>query len=134
MQRCRLLPLMAAPAFLFAQIPPTIRTETRVVQVDVEVRDSHGQPVAGLKREDFTLTDAGKPRAISIFSVESEAPAPPEARPATALPSNVFSNRSSAARPAPHATVILLDAINNYWDDFAASRLRMELDRVPLAW
>ena len=29
-----------------------------------------------------------------------------------------------AVRPG-HLTVILLDAINNYWDDFAAARLRL---------
>src|SRR5206468_2260855 len=50
---------------------------------------------------------------------------PPIVSPQNALPPNVFSNRSPAPRSSTHSTVILLDAINNYWDDFAAARLRM---------
>jgi VWFA-related protein len=129
MKRRRLLALIAAPAaLLFGQVPPTIRTETRVVQIDVEVRDQHGLPVAGLTRDDFTVTDGGKRRAISIFSVEGEA-STQRVPSSDSLPPNVFSNQSGTARPVPHATVILLDAINNYWDDFAAARLRL-LDTI----
>src|SRR3981189_1638674 len=100
----------------FPQIPSTIRTETRVVQIDVEVRDSHGQPVAGLSKDDFTVTDGGKRRAIQIFSVAGSAEPPGGRPPSVALPPNVFSNHSPAAQHPAHATVILLDAINNYWD------------------
>jgi hypothetical protein len=79
---------------LFPQTPPKIRTETRVVQIDVEVRDSHGQPVAGLSRDDFTVTDAGKRRAIQIFSLEGDAGPQDGPAPDMTLPPNVFSNRS----------------------------------------
>ena len=47
---------------------PTMHAEARVVQVDVTVRDSKGKPVQDLKKEDFTITDNGKPRAFTIFS------------------------------------------------------------------
>ena len=109
---------------LFPQTPPTLRTETRVVQIDVEVTDAHGQPVAGLSRDDFTVTDAGKRRAIQIFSVEGAA-ALPGLPPAAPRRPNTFSNHSPGMQHPPHSTVILLDGINNYWDDFSVARLRL---------
>jgi len=45
----------------------TLHAETRVVQVEVSVRDSHGRPVTGLSRQDFTLGDEGKSRGMDIF-------------------------------------------------------------------
>src|SRR5207253_9839354 len=117
--------IAVAAGLLCSQAPVTLRTETRVVQIDVEVRDARGQPVAGLSKDDFTVTDNGKPREIQIFSVEGNTALPRDGPPLPALPPNVFSNHSPAARRPSHATVILLDAINNYWDDFAAARLRL---------
>ena len=38
--------------------------------VPVVVRDGHGKPVAGLKKEDFQLFDRGKPQNISRFTAE----------------------------------------------------------------
>ena len=114
-----------AGARLFPQTPAVLRTETRVVQIQVEVKDSHGRPVTGLSRDSFTVTDSGRPREIRIFSVEANDATPPLPQPSTALPANVFSNRSPVAQGPAHSTVILLDAINNYWDDFAAARLRL---------
>lgn len=49
---------------LTAQTDPVIRSETRIVQVDVSVRDSQGRHAGGLTREDFTLSDAGRNRKI----------------------------------------------------------------------
>jgi len=120
----RVVACIASCAMVSAQPPTTLRTETRVVQIDVEVKDSRGQPVSGLVLDDFTITDSGKRRPIQLFSVEgggTPAPRPP----ADPLPPNVFSNQSRFAPSATHATVILLDAINNYWDDVAAARARL---------
>jgi VWFA-related protein len=99
---------------------PTIRTETRAVQIDVAVRDSHGAPVRGLTEDDFKLLDDGKPRPIAFFSAESVEPArganpPGEASSASSIarpPASQTRALSNAARPnAPHerATVILFD-------------------------
>lgn len=41
--------------------------DVRVVNVEVVVTDKDGKPVPGLKREDFTLTEDGKPVEISNF-------------------------------------------------------------------
>src|SRR6185312_8853276 len=59
-----------------------LRAETNVVQMAVTVRDSRGQPVAGLTAADFRLFDRGEPQNISGFSVESNSP---QAAPGAAL-------------------------------------------------
>ncbi len=53
---------------------PTIRVETRLVNVAVNVVDAKGTPVAGLGRDDFEILEDGKPQKIAIFEKESLAP------------------------------------------------------------
>src|SRR5262250_3191539 len=48
----------------------TIRSNVRLVQIDVIARDKHGNPVSGLDEKDFTLLDDGVPQKISRISVE----------------------------------------------------------------
>jgi VWFA-related protein len=48
----------------------TLRTNTRLVVVDVVATDSKGQPVTDLKAADFTLLEDGKPQKISGFNFE----------------------------------------------------------------
>ena len=50
---------------------PTFQVRTNLVLVPVVVRDTHGQPIANLKREDFELFDKGKPQTITKFLVET---------------------------------------------------------------
>src|SRR2546430_924471 len=50
-------PLLAAPT-------PTIKVTTRLVQINVLVHDHHGVPIEDLKKEDFELSDSGKPQII----------------------------------------------------------------------
>src|SRR5690242_18009874 len=68
----------------------TIRTTTRLVQVSVVAHDKKGEPVRDLKKEDFVVTEKGKPQNISFFSMESiDKPHSPPPK----LPPNIFSNR-----------------------------------------
>ena len=58
-------------------VPPvqyTLRTETRVVEVGVVVRDSRSHSVGGLTRDDFEIEDGGKKREITAFSTETSSP------------------------------------------------------------
>lgn len=93
----------------------TIRTESRLVQMTVVAQDGKGNPVTGLAKEDFILTDEGKPQTIAIF----EALNGQDVRTAPALPPGHFSNRLEQRGGAPSsATVILIDMINTppgYW-------------------
>ena len=50
---------------------PTFKVRVNLVLVRVVVRDSQGNVVANLKKEDFQLQDNRKPQTISTFSVET---------------------------------------------------------------
>jgi len=47
-----------------------IRVQSTMVEVSVVVRDGKGNPISGLKREDFEIDDQGKPQRISFFNEE----------------------------------------------------------------
>lgn len=61
---------MRAAVFLMAGLvvaeDRSFRSETRVVQVPVSVRDAQGKNVDGLKARDFLVTDDGRPREIAL--------------------------------------------------------------------
>ncbi|HEY2119946.1 MAG TPA: VWA domain-containing protein, partial [Candidatus Acidoferrum sp.] len=59
------------PAVASAETGTTIKLRVNLVQVRVVVRDSKGNPVPGLTREDFQLSDNGKSQVITNFSVET---------------------------------------------------------------
>src|SRR5947207_2361071 len=87
-----------------------IRVTTRLVQIGVVVKDKNG-PVAGLKREDFTITDGGKDQKIQMFSVETNQP--PADKKAEKLPAGMLTNRPSGYAGVPrNLTAILIDAYN----------------------
>ena len=48
-----------------------IRFESRMVQLEVVVRDSHGRAVARLTKDNFAVFDAGNKRDLTAFSVET---------------------------------------------------------------
>ena len=52
----------------------TIRVESRLVNVALNVVDEKGAPVGGLTVNDFTLTEDGKPERIAVFEKESSTP------------------------------------------------------------
>jgi len=58
-----------------AQTPETtLKVDVKLVNVFVTVTDEHGAPVAGLKKDNFTLLEDGKPQTISVFDKESALP------------------------------------------------------------
>jgi VWFA-related protein len=55
-----------------AQAPTArLRVTTEIVLVNVVVRDKKGNPVTGLKKEDFTVLEDGKKQDISSFDYEN---------------------------------------------------------------
>ena len=96
--------------------PVTLRTTTRLVQINVIVHNKKGEPVEGLNKEDFTILDQGKEQQIAAFSANSAVLRGATINPS--LPPNVFSNRggSGAANPGS-VTVILFDALNTAIQD-----------------
>lgn len=72
-------------------------TTTRLVVVNISVRDKDGNPVEGLKASDFTVTEDGKPQQVKVFEYQrledtvlpEIAPAAAPAAPAPAAPAAV---------------------------------------------
>jgi len=52
----------------------TFSTDVKVVNVLVTVRDKHGQIIANLNKDDFTLEEDERPQAIRYFSRETNLP------------------------------------------------------------
>ncbi|MGB7763017.1 MAG: VWA domain-containing protein [Bryobacteraceae bacterium] len=64
---------------------PTFQSSVNLVRVPVVVRDKKGNAVGSFHKEDFQLTEHGKPQSIAQFAVEGSAvpkPAAPPAAPA----------------------------------------------------
>ena len=86
----------------------TIRAQRNEVLVRVVVRDANGKAVGGLTKDDFRLTDNGKPQVLTLFKMENyeaaatgHAPAPgaisaKSTEPTEALPSQVLPQRYAA--------------------------------------
>jgi VWFA-related protein len=101
----------------------TIRVTTRLVQVNVVVRDSHG-PVAGLAKKDFKIFDKGKDQPVALFSVSSSADQTPAK--SAAVPLGVFTNRPAAESSAPlNGTVLLIDVLNTDVSDQQIARRQL---------
>lgn len=53
---------------------PAIKSTVKMVSVLATVRDKHGKIVANLTKDNFTLTEDGRPQTISYFSAETDLP------------------------------------------------------------
>ena len=96
-----------------------IRSSVRLVQVSVVVEDKKGNPVTGLKQEDFTVLDEGKPQKIAFFTAAVPPPATPaseqpSSKPVRLLPANAFTNLYDlkGQDPPGAVTVVLFDSLN----------------------
>jgi VWFA-related protein len=67
MKVSRILPVLALT--LFAQ-DVTFKVESKLVVVNVAVKDKSGNPVTDLKKEDFEILEDGKPQAIGVFELQ----------------------------------------------------------------
>jgi VWFA-related protein len=122
-----ILNLATGPTLLSAQQAPadvptiTIRANTRLVVVDVVVTHKNGQPMTGLKPEDFTVEENGKKQKISVFVPPGIA----NRTAATPTPAGVFSNHPENLTPAGVPTVLLIDAANSPFKDQSYGRSQM---------
>jgi VWFA-related protein len=89
----------------------TFKVESRAVDVDVIVLDNHGQPVKGLRREDFVVTEDGIPQTATFFE----------------------EHLSETASPDAAANVLLIDTLNTPKDDLIYVRTRVAdfLKKMP---
>ena len=84
------------------QQPPSFRSSIDAVQMSVIVTDREGNPVSGLREDDFEILEDGKPRPITTFSAVDIPLVRPERQVAQ---SDVLSND----RPQGRLFIIALD-------------------------
>ena len=97
----------------------TLRTNTRLVVVDVVATDSKGQPVTDLKAADFTVLEDGKPQKISGFNFEHPGGASSQVVQVN-LPPSVVTN--APRFQSNSLNVILFDTVNGDFAEHAYAR------------
>jgi Ca-activated chloride channel family protein len=65
--------ILAARAISAQDLPP-LRIDVKLVNVFVNVTDPNGVIVGGLAKDDFKITEDGRPQQIAVFERESEMP------------------------------------------------------------
>jgi VWFA-related protein len=96
------------PASDTHQSPTTLRTNTRLVVVDVVAVDSRGQVISDMKADDLKILEDGKTQKISTFTFHP--PGKTDAIASTPLPANVVTNAPSFR--VSSLNVMLLDTLN----------------------
>ena len=109
---------------------PTLRTRARLVLVEVVVTNNKGEPVPGLKKEDFEVWEDGKPQTVSVF--EEHRGAPPTQIKLPPMPQGVYTN-FPLTRTADSVNIILLDALNTPSSDqsYVHSQMLKYLRTIP---
>jgi VWFA-related protein len=104
------------------QAQQVFHSDTRLVEVQVVVRDSKG-PVAGLTRDDFRLLDNDKPEKIATFSVTSRSSASPGLGGSAASDASVVSEHKT--EPPVSATVIYINVLAIPFSDQVQAKQRI---------
>jgi VWFA-related protein len=109
---CALL-LHAQPTPL-APSTPTLKLNSRLVYVDVVVRDPHGRFVHGLTQQDFQLLEDGKPQPLDFFEphIFDSGAAPPVTQPAPPAEKLTFSNVDQRGVDSGAINILLFDLLN----------------------
>jgi VWFA-related protein len=97
----------------------TVRANARLVVLDAVVTDKQGNIVTDLKREDFTVTDAGEAETIRDFVPSGEYALAPDI---------TIHSTAELDRLAPKAPVniVLLDEFNTRFEDMAFARYSLK--------
>ncbi len=65
---------MGGALVVYAQDVPTLSVNVKVINVLAAVHDKKGEVVKNLTKDDFTLTEDGRPQTIKYFSPQSDLP------------------------------------------------------------
>ncbi len=76
---------------------PTFQSSVNLVRIPVVIRDRQGHALGNFKKEDFQITDSGKPQEIAQFAIEGSAVPKAAAQPAqTEMPGEPAASKLSA--------------------------------------
>lgn len=124
-----------AGSFAWAQTAPatqttgdspsvTIRTNARIVVMDVLVKDKAGNSVHGLKPHDFVVLEDGKRQQVKGFEEHRTDVQSSKPRPKVNLPPNTYTNFVSSDEPGA-VNIILFDSLNT--DRLSLPRAKQQL-------
>jgi VWFA-related protein len=112
----------------------TFHAHSNLVVIDVVVSDSKGNPVRGLKAEDFTLMENNKQQTIKNFEEHTTPSAAEMAKlaPAPKLPVGLFTNQARVPESGP-VNVLLLDYLNTPLTSqpYAREQLTKYINKAP---
>jgi len=86
--------------------PPTFPSQVEQVTVDVVVTDKKGEPITGLTKEDFVISEEGTPQAIASFEAVQ---VPPTASAVTPARPRLATNLSKEVRTGRSFVVVFDD-------------------------
>ena len=93
--------------------PPRFGAETELVTVDVVVLDGDGQPVPGLKRDDFRVLEDGRPQTLTAFeAIEVKVPTQVERRAVAPRPSTARVSANVGVKPTRRTFAIVFDDLH----------------------
>lgn len=109
---------------------PTFKTATHLVAVDVVATNSKGDPVTGLKQEDFEVLEDGKPQSIASFQEHTGTAISPIELPP--MPPNVYTN-FPRTQSSEAINVLLLDSLNTPLADqvYVHEQMLKQLKTIP---
>ena len=110
-------------AVAFGQAPSTtqapagatanLSAETNLVIVKVVVRDGNGNPVSGLKKEDFKLLDRGKEQQLSSFEEEPSSTSSIKADLNHSSADTNSGTNTASSSPSPRLVALFFDNLNS---------------------
>jgi VWFA-related protein len=115
-------PPQPAPEMSTHESSPPIRVPVNLVLVRVVVRDSHGQPVGNLKKEDFQIFDSKKPVAITHFSADTPESLQARVVRPEPLPGEPPSTATTNLMPPSRFVAFLFDDTRLKFDELARGR------------
>ena len=115
-------PVAQAPAETLPA--PTFRSTTRLVQVDVVVTDKAGNPITGLKQDDFAVLQDGKPQPVRAFEAHVLTPEARKTRAIPTLPPNTYTNLPDSVQDQSW-NIVLYDQLNTPIIDQQLARIAL---------
>jgi VWFA-related protein len=125
------LPMLAQTTQQAAPPPPpaagatVLQAGTQLVVVDVVVEDHNGNPVHGLKAEDFQLIEDKAQQSIRHFEEHSTLNPPPPRPQLPKLPPGTYTDYTPVA-PSGALNILLLDALNTPMKDQSFVRNQLQ--------
>ena len=101
----------------------TLRTNTRLVVLDVVVTDKKGVPVRNLSKSDFTILEDGQEQTVATYEPpDRHAPPPVGEKARTASDANQDARQNDTAMTSSALTILVLDELDTMILDQAFAR------------